>query len=110
MTVGMTRPARPRSRVGSDMAPSPEVLVVTSQGCHFCEDALRILDEISDSTPLIIETVPMDSDRGVELMVRHRVPFPPIVLIDRELFGYGRISRRKLMAALSERATTGRVR
>ena len=30
-----------------------------------------------------------------------RVPFPPIVLLDGALFGYGRISEHKLRAALA---------
>jgi glutaredoxin len=76
------------------------VLVVTSPGCHFCEDALRLLDELAETSPLQIETVPLSSERGRTLLVRHRVPFPPIVLVDGEFFGYGRISRRQLEARL----------
>jgi glutaredoxin len=77
------------------------VLVVTSPGCHFCEDALRLLDELAEATPLQTETVPLSSEQGRELLVRHRAPFPPIVLVDGKLFGYGRISRRKLEAHLT---------
>ncbi|HVR78320.1 MAG TPA: glutaredoxin [Acidimicrobiia bacterium] len=85
------------------------VLVVTSPSCHFCDDALRLLEELAETTPLQIETVPLSSEHGRALLIRHRVPFPPIVLVDGELFGYGRISRRKLEAHLmslmaSERA------
>lgn len=76
------------------------VVVVTNPGCHFCNDALGLLDELAETTPLQIETVPLSSERGRALLVRHRVPFPPIVLVDGEFFGYGRISRRKLEAHL----------
>jgi hypothetical protein len=85
------------------------VLVVTSPSCHFCDDALGLLEELAETTPLQMETVPLSSEQGRALLVRHRVPFPPIVLVDGEFFGYGRISRRKLEAHLmslmaSERA------
>ena len=36
-------------------------------------------------------------------MVRHRVPFPPGVLIDGEAFSYGRLSERKLRRELAAR-------
>jgi hypothetical protein len=40
--------------------------------------------------------VPLSSEEGLGLLVRHQVPFPPILLVDGAFFGYGRISRRKL--------------
>lgn len=81
-----------------------DVILVTSPGCHFCDDALRLLDELAETNPLQIETVPLSSERGRSLLVRHRVPFPPILMIDGEFFGYGRISRRKLETYLSRMA------
>ncbi len=83
-----------------------DVMVVTSPGCHYCDGALRLLDELGESRPMRITTVPLSSGTGRALLVRHRVPFPPIVLVDGEFFGYGRISRRKLAAHL-EGLTTG---
>lgn len=77
-----------------------DVVVVTSPGCHFCDDALGLLEELAETTELRIETIPLASERGRSLLVRHRVPFPPIVMIDGEFFGYGRISRRKIEAHL----------
>ncbi|MEX1126683.1 MAG: glutaredoxin [Acidimicrobiia bacterium] len=83
-------------------------VVVTSPGCHFCDDALRLLDELAETRPLQIETVPLSSEQGRSLLVRHRVPFPPILMIDGEFFGYGRISRRKLEAFLGSKAAEER--
>jgi hypothetical protein len=37
-----------------------------------------------------------ESEIGQAALARWRVPFPPLLLIDGELFGYGRISARKL--------------
>lgn len=89
--------------------PQPiHVLVVTSPGCHFCDDALSLLDALAETCPLRIETAPLSSDLGRKLLLRHRVPFPPILMIDGGFFGYGRISRRKLEAHLMSLATSGR--
>lgn len=85
--------------------PQPiDVVVVISLGCHFCDDALSLLEELAETIPLRMETVPLSSEWGRSLLVRHRVPFPPILVIDGEFFGYGRISRRKLEAHLGSRA------
>ncbi len=85
------------------------IVLVTSPGCHFCNDASMLLDELKDTYQLLVETVPMASEHGRSLVVRHRVPFPPIVMIDGDFFGYGRISRQKLEAALAARATGEKV-
>lgn len=81
-----------------------DVLLVTNPGCHYCEEALVLLEGLAATTPLNLETVPLSSERGLALMVRHRVPFPPILLVDGELFGFGRISRRKLERYLARRS------
>lgn len=84
--------------------PGPiDVVLVTSPGCHYCDDALSLLEELSETSPLQIETVPLSSEQGRSLVVRHRVPFPPILVVDGEFFGYGRISRRKLETHLGSR-------
>lgn len=84
-----------------------DVLVVTAPGCHFCEDAIGVLGELAKVTPLSVRTVHLASEEGRRLVVRHRVPFPPIVLVDGEYFGYGRISRRKLEAHLGRVSNSG---
>lgn len=91
------------------MPQSIDVTVVTSPGCHFCDEALHYLDELSSRTPLRIEKVPLFSEKGRTLLVHHRIPFPPIVLVDGELFGHGRISRRKLEARLERLMTSEQV-
>jgi hypothetical protein len=81
--------------------PQPtHVLVVTSPGCHFCDDALSVLDALAETCSLRIETALLSSEVGRKLLLRHRAPFPPILMVDGEFFGYGRISRRKLEAHL----------
>lgn len=79
-----------------------EVTLVTAPGCHFCEDAAQLLEELRPSAPLVIREVDLTSDEGRELAIRHRVPFPPILIIDGVYFGHGRISRRKLERHLDD--------
>lgn len=91
------------------MARTIEVVLVTSPGCHFCDDSLGLLTELAETFPLRVATVPLNSENGRSLVVRHRVPFPPILMIDGEFFGYGRVSRRKLEAHLSRIASREQV-
>ena len=83
-----------------------EIVLVTAPGCHFCEDAADFLDELDSPAPLLVRELPLNSDEGRALAVRHRVPFPPILLIDGVLFGHGRISHRKLERHLAELTQT----
>lgn len=83
-----------------------DVVLVTAPGCRHCEEADRILLEIGETTPLQVRTVPLGSDEGRALLVRYRVPFPPILLVNEVYFGYGRISRRKLEGHLAQLSNT----
>ena len=84
-------------------APLFHIEVVTSAGCHYCGHAREVLDRIGSEVPLQVSEVDLDSPAGQAALARWRVPFPPIVLLNGALFGYGRISERKLRAALAER-------
>jgi thiol-disulfide isomerase/thioredoxin len=81
-----------------------EIVLVTAPGCHYCDEAGHLLDELAETRPLAVRTVPLSSEVGLGLLVRHRVPFPPILLVDGVFFGYGRISRRKLEEHLARLA------
>jgi glutaredoxin len=81
-----------------------EIVLVTAPGCHFCDGASRLLDEMKAEMPLAVKTMPLSSEEGLGLLVRHQVPFPPILLVDGVFFGYGRISRRKLEEHLARLA------
>ncbi len=77
-----------------------EILLVTAPRCHFCSDALALLDDLASEYNLAIDTIALESDDGVAIATRFRVPFPPVLLINGTYFGHGRISRRKLTKAL----------
>lgn len=85
------------------------ITLVTAPGCHYCEDAQRVLESLRERFSLSIALVPLASETGRSLMVEHRVPFPPLVLIDGSVFGHGRLSRQKLERRLGELQAAGKV-
>ncbi len=91
--------------VGHD--PSIHVTFVTSEGCRFCSQAAALLEELERRYPLEIEEIALHTARGADIVRQWRVPFPPVVLIDDEYHGHGRISARKLTRDLERRLTRG---
>lgn len=83
-----------------------DMVLVTAPGCHYCTDAVELLTELGETTPISLRTVELFSDEGRALLVRHRIPYPPILVVDGLLFGYGRISKRKLESYLSQLASS----
>ena len=73
----------------------------TSPGCHYCGYAREVLERVGADVPLRVMEVDLDSPAGLAALARWRVPFPPIVVVDGALFGYGRISEGKLRAVLA---------
>ncbi len=92
-----TREGRPTSGKPHQI----QVTVVTSAGCHFCREADRLLDDLERRYPLRVERIDLTSPEGSAIARRFRVPFPPVLLIDGEYHGHGRISERKLTRALA---------
>ena len=84
------------------------ITLVTAPGCHYCEEAQRMLESLSNRFAIAIDLVPLASSTGRDLVVEYRVPFPPLLLIDGSFFGHGRISQRKLEGRLGELELTGR--
>lgn len=80
-----------------------EVVLVTAQACRLCDEAKDVLTEVSHHTPLVMHEVPLLSYEGRQLAAAHRVPHVPLLFVDGVLFGYGRISRRKLERHLERR-------
>lgn len=76
------------------------VVLVTSPGCHYCGHAREVLERVADDVDLDVVEVDLASTEGAAAQKRFRPPYPPLVLIDGEFFGYGRISERKLRKTL----------
>ncbi len=70
------------------------VLLVTRQGCHLCDEALRLLRELGVEP----ELADVDADDGLFGLYDWRVP---VVLVDGQVVAEGRIDRRRLQKALA---------
>ncbi len=86
-----------------------EIMLVTASRCHYCDDAKSLLEALRETYPLSIREIELTSDEGAAIVGRYRAPFPPVLVIDGEYFGHGRISHRKLGRALDEASTRGGV-
>ena len=74
----------------------PMVVFMTSAGCHYCHDAREVLNRLQHEGAISLREIDLESAEGVAALQKWRVPFPPIMVVDGELFGYGRLSERKL--------------
>ncbi len=75
-----------------------KVILVTRQGCHLCEDALRLLQELGIQPDL----ADVDADDELHRLYDFRVP---VVLIDGAVVAEGRITREQLVMALGSKGT-----
>jgi glutaredoxin len=72
------------------------IILVTRQGCHLCEGALRLLQELGVQP----ELADVDADDELHRLYDFRVP---VVLIDGAVVAEGRITREQLVTALDRR-------
>ncbi|MBI4932926.1 MAG: glutaredoxin family protein [Actinobacteria bacterium] len=79
-----------------------EVILVEADACHLCEDAKSALEAMAAEHRLQLRRVDLSSVEGRAIMRSTRAPMPPIVIIDGELLGWGRLSRGKLRRRLEQ--------
>jgi glutaredoxin len=72
------------------------IVLVTRQGCHLCDEALRLLEELGVQP----ELADVDADDELHRLYDFRVP---CILIDDAVVAEGRITREQLAAALDPR-------
>jgi len=77
-----------------------EVVLLTKEDCHFCEQAKDVLARLRGEYDLRVREVALESDEGRSLALEAAAPFPPVVLLNGTTFSYGRLSERKLRKAL----------
>jgi hypothetical protein len=81
-----------------------DVVYITAERCHFCERGRTVLVELAARYPLRIREVALTSEEGRAVAARWRVPYPPVLLVDGDLAGYGRLCARALDRLLAARA------
>ncbi|MCB2176425.1 MAG: hypothetical protein KQH57_11500 [Actinomycetales bacterium] len=87
--------------------PTVQVTVVTSEACHFCDQAQQDLARLAPRFPIEIRAVPIESKEGASLVARHRPAMNPLVLVDGEFFSAGRLPVKKLTRHLERLGATG---
>lgn len=78
---------------------SPRVTFYTKAGCHLCEDARELLDELAEQQPYLLTEIDIRSDLAVFEQYRYRIP---VILVNDTTVVEGRITRQQLEAAFEE--------
>jgi glutaredoxin len=74
------------------------VTLYSKPGCHLCEDARLLLDELAPDLAVTIQEVDIETDPALFGRYRYRIP---VLVVDGREIGEGRISERDVRAALA---------
>lgn len=88
---------------GPALSTLPRATLLTTTACHLCDDAHEELARRAALGELTLQVAALDSAEGRALLAAHRPAMFPLVLIDGRVLGHGRLSRRRLDAALRAR-------
>ena len=72
------------------------VTLYTKAGCHLCQDARDMLDEIAGQVDYELTEIDIRSDNEIFEQYRYRIP---VILIDKTLVAEGRIEYSDLARA-----------
>lgn len=76
-----------------------EVTFYTKAGCHLCENARELLEEIAQETPYALTEIDIRSDMAIFDTYRYRIP---VIIIDQETLLEGRIDADELTRAFQQ--------
>ena len=74
----------------------PQVTFYTKAGCHLCEEARNMLDDIAAATAYELTEIDIRSDPDLFEQYRYRIP---VIIINGETLLEGRIAYRDLARA-----------
>jgi glutaredoxin len=74
----------------------PAVTFYTKAGCHLCDDAREMLEEIATEIPYNLTEVDIRSDTALFEQYRYRIP---VVIVDETRIVEGRIEYDDLLSA-----------
>jgi Alkyl hydroperoxide reductase, large subunit len=80
-----------------------EVTLLTQADCQSCDIATAVLGRVGQDHPMSVHHIALDSAEGRALAARHGVLFAPGVLLDGQMFSFGRLSERRLRRHLARR-------
>ena len=78
------------------------ITLLTQPSCTSCEHAKEVLARLTQEFPLQINEIGLATEEGLALAARHGVVFAPGVLVDGDMFSYGRLPEKKLRRYLSQ--------
>ena len=76
-----------------------EVTFYTKAGCHLCEDAREILEEIAEHTEYTLTEIDIRHDMAVFELYRYRIP---VIILNQETLLEGRIEADELAQAFQQ--------
>ncbi len=83
----------------------PQVTFYTKAGCHLCEDARDMLDDIAAQTSFELTEIDIRSDLEIFEQYRYRIP---VIVINETILIEGRIDYSELAHALGSTQESAR--
>jgi glutaredoxin len=77
---------------------SPQVIFYTKAGCHLCDEAREMLDEIASEVSYVLTEIDIRSDPAIFEEYRYRIP---VIIINDETIVEGRIEFSDLAEAFN---------
>jgi len=77
----------------------PNISLITKSGCHLCEDAEKILQQVCSELGLKFTKIFIETDQSLALKYQEEIP---VVLIDGVQHSAWRVDPIKLRAALTK--------
>jgi glutaredoxin len=80
-----------------------QITLLTQTSCNMCTHAKTVLHRLEQEYRLSVQELDLASADGQQLAARAGVMFAPGLLLDGQMFSFGRVSERKLRRALDHR-------
>jgi glutaredoxin len=77
-----------------------KVVFYTKAGCHLCDDARDVLEEVAADIPFDLTEIDIRSDLGIFEQYRYRIP---VIIINDQAIVEGRIAQADVLKALSSK-------
>ncbi|GHO45526.1 glutaredoxin family protein [Ktedonospora formicarum] len=74
----------------------PKVILYTKAGCHLCDEARDMLDEIASEVSFLLDEVDIRSDMELFAQYRYRIP---VIVRDETIIAEGRIDYEAIASA-----------
>lgn len=80
------------------------ITLLVQDNCALCEQAKGVLARVAADVPLRVQELDLASEEGRRLAQKGGVMFAPGIFVDDQMFGFGRLSEKKLRRTLGRRS------